>query len=262
MLKDTDAIILCRFGEYRWIQNEIAGNLSLSCPGKFIWQAQKTENNVQGDQREAIFARLRTNDPRIDEMQLTLGHDLEIIPDGEFRLLRRKSAKLKPIYCFYSYTAKDALNDGNPQDIGELSIRHDFDKLMYAGFADSRECYNVIADDRRMTMMALQPHPFLNRIKCALFERNYAYEMHPVDYELFENETFFIPPTAKYEELFHKFPEYKYQHEGRICLISESFVHIFDRLPLKIYPLDTEDYGVSDKELYMMLDVVIAHRPS
>lgn len=262
MLKDTDAIILCRFGESRWIQSEIAGNLSLSCPGKFIWQAQQTGNNVQGDPREAVFARLRANDPRINEMKKTLGHDLEIIADGEFRLLRRKSAKLKPIYCYYAYKAKDALEDGNPQEIGELTIRHDFDQLMYSGFADSHGCDNVIVDDRRMTMMVLQPQPFLDRIRCALISKNYAYEMHPVDYELFSEETFFVTPTGKYEELFHKFPEYKYQHEGRICLISESFGHIFDRLPLTIWPLETGDYGISYAPVYMNLQAIIAQRPS
>lgn len=257
MLKDLDAIMLCRFGEQRWISNEISGNLSLSCPGKFIWQAQNTGNFAQGDLREAVFARLKWNDARIQEMQTILENDLEIIPDGEYCLLRRHSAKLKPIYCYYSYTAKDALSDGKPTKPGELTIRHDFDELMYSGFADAQEGYNVIADDRRLTMVAIQPKPFLDRIKCALLSKNYAYEMHAVNYDLFEQDTFFISPTSKYKELFYKFPEYRYQHEGRVCVISESFSHIFERMPLNIFPLEADDYGTTTEKVYIKFDTII-----
>lgn len=262
MLKDLAPIVLFRFGEQQWILNEVSGNLSFFCPGKFIWQAQHSENDVQGDQCEAIFARLRADDPRIEEMQATLKSDLEVIPDGPFCLLRRKSAKLKPIYCYYAYKAKDALEDGKPQHPGRLIIRHDFRKSMYTGFTTFQEGSNVIADDYRMTILALKPKAFLDSIKYSLFENNYSYEMGPVNYELLQNETFFIPPTPEYNELFYKSPKFRYQYEGRICLKNITFSHIFERKPLKIFPLNPEDYRISHEEVYMEFDVDIAYKPS
>ena len=86
--------------------------------------------------------------------------------------------------------------------------------------------------------------------------------MGPVNYELLQNEIFFIPPTPEHNELFYKSPKFKYQHEGRICLKSITFSHIFERKPLKIFPLNPEDYRISHEEVYMEFDVDIACKPS
>lgn len=257
MIPNNDAVLLFRFGEQQWIDREIAGHLSFSCPGNFIWQAKQTGNQVQGDMREAIFARLLKDDKRISEMQALLKKDLEIIEDGDYCLLRRRSAKLKPIYCFYAYKAKDILLDGQPEKLGKQSIRHDFSDHMYSGFADNLAIYNVVSEKSRFTQLTLQPKPFLDRIKVALSRNGYGYEMHEVDYKLFANDTFFIPPTAKYEELFYKFPEYSYQYEGRVCLVDLKFSNIFERKPVDIPPLNPKDYHKTHKPFYMISNVSI-----
>lgn len=52
MVQDENAIILFRFGEQRWIDKFIEGDMSFSCSGAFIHQAMKTGNDVQGDPLE------------------------------------------------------------------------------------------------------------------------------------------------------------------------------------------------------------------
>ena len=47
-------------------------------------------------------------------MRNELGSDLEEIPDGDFVFLRRKSAKLKPIFCFFAHSFCDEKFNTNP----------------------------------------------------------------------------------------------------------------------------------------------------
>ena len=80
--------------------------------------------------------------------------------------------------------------------------------------------------------------------------------MKHVNYELFGQETFFIEPTNQYDELFYKFPKYKYQLEARICLIEMKFDCIFDRHNMQIGPLPPNDYRMTHDPLYMQLEIV------
>ena len=49
------------------------------------------------------------DNPKIVIMRKKLGKDLEQIPDGDYIFLRRRSAKLKPTFCVFAYTANDAI---------------------------------------------------------------------------------------------------------------------------------------------------------
>lgn len=93
MIPNTDALQLFRFSEQRWIDKLIEGDVSFSCPGAFIHQAKMTGNNDQGDLFEGVFARLKYGDTKVTSLRKTLGKDLEIIPDGEYVMLRRKSSR-------------------------------------------------------------------------------------------------------------------------------------------------------------------------
>ena len=259
MLQDRDALLLFRFSEQRWIDKTIAGCLSFSCAGYFIHQAKITGNTIQGDQYEAVFAHIPKDDIRVSQMGKDLGRDLEIIPDGDFVYLRRRSAKFRPIYCLYAYTAKDALKDGKPCDVGKLEILHYFDERMYSGFADAFQAQCVVATDRRYTQLVLQPKPFLDRIRISLAKNSLNdNKKRMVDYEMRKQKIFFIEPTEQYDELLYKSPEYEYQHEARICLRNSMFTSIFDRFELDIGPLEKQDYAKLFEPVYAKFDAVIA----
>lgn len=261
MIPNNNAIVLFRFSEQRWIDAIIKGELSFSCAKAFVKQAIDTNNEIQGDKYEGTFARLYPDDRRISEMKELLRNDLEMIFEGDFVLLRRRSAMFKPIFCFYAYKAIDALdNIADDAVIGENIIRHNFDSRMFSGFANGNWNCNVVADDRRFTILTLQPNYFINRIKFWTKYNNISYVMKPVDYEQQATETFFIEPTEQYEELFCKRPRYAYQYECRICLHRKKLLSICDRYTLNIGQLSNREYKKTFQPFYFDLRATIAKK--
>ena len=261
MIPNENAIVLFRFSEQRWIDTLINGELSFSCARAFVKQAIATDNEIQGDKYEGVFARLMPDDKRIEEMERLLCKDLEKINDNGYVLLRRRSALFKPIFCFYAYRAIDALDDGAEKAvIGENVIRHDFDPQMFSGFANGYWNCAVVADDRRFTVITLQPNDFIGRINFWMKYNNLAYVMKPVNYEIQAKETFFIEPTEKYEELFCKRPQYAYQHECRICLHRKSLLSFCDRYTLNIGQLSDREYNKTFQPFYFELKATIAKK--
>ena len=137
MIPKDHVVQIYKFGEQRWIDKMIEGELSFSCAGAFINQAKSSGNLVQGDIYEGIFARLNVNDSRISKMKKKLGSDLEILEYKNKVLLRRKSAKLKPIFCFYRINVENLLNENDINKIGTQILKHKFNDLMYNGFTNS-----------------------------------------------------------------------------------------------------------------------------
>lgn len=256
MIPNTDALQLFRFSEQRWIDKLIEGDVSFSCPGAFIHQAKMTGNNDQGDLFEGVFARLKYGDTKVTSLRKTLGKDLEIIPDGEYVMLRRKSSKKKPIFCYYGYTAEELLTENDVDHPGRMKLKHDIDKRMYSSFAASIDCA-LISDSHQFTQISLQLKPFIDRIKIAFLENGHSYKMQKIDYNFFADETFYIEPTRNYDELFYKFPQYDYQYEARICVTDVSLPTIFDRWTLNIIPLNKDDYEITHVPLYVELTVDI-----
>ena len=250
MIPNDHAIMLYKFSEKRWIDEIISGYLSLSCPGAFILQAKRTKNYVQGDLLEGVFARLKKTDPRITEMKNYLGRDLETIEDGEFLFLRRKSAKFRPIFCIYAYTADDVLKNNSILKAGKQKIRFSFDDRIYNGFANS-SIKNVVSDLHRFTVLFLQPYPFIERIKLSLSSLQIPYELRRVHYRDIHNEVFFIEPTPQYDELFNKDISYEYQHEARLCLVGEKLKDVFDRYTLRIERTVADDCHACHCEIYV-----------
>lgn len=56
-------------------------------------KAQKDHNDEQGDAFEGVFARVGRFSNELINCMKKFGNDLEIIPDGEYCLLRRKSIR-------------------------------------------------------------------------------------------------------------------------------------------------------------------------
>lgn len=250
MIPNDHVIMIYKFGEQRWISKVAQGELSFAAPGSFIRQAELTENKIQGDALEAVFAHIPNNDSRLKEMQDLLGNQLEIINDGDFVFLRRRHAKYIPTFCFYSYTAGDALRDGNHIHTGFQKLHFEFDERMYYGFS-CEELKNVVNLNRRFSLMFIQPQEFVNRIKIALGAQSLSYKMDRVKYIDMHKE-FFVEPTDTYDELFYKSDVYSYQCEGRICLHNIPFSNIYERYPLKICKFNVgKDCHIVDMKIHV-----------
>lgn len=256
MIPNDHAIMMYKIGEMRWIQKILEGELSLSCAGAFIHQAKKTGNYIQGDLSEAVFARLLNSNPKIEEVKNKLGNDLEIVSDGDYSFLRRKTAKLKPIFCAFAYTAGDALKDNIELSTGEHRLKFEFDERMYKGFTQNIKL-NVIAETHRFTNLFLQSKPFVENIKRALYLEHIPYQMRKISYINMSEGEFFIEPTNNYDELHYKSSQYEYQHEARICLTGEKFSNIFERYCLRLFPMLKNDYFIIHSELYVEFTAII-----
>lgn len=260
--KETSVPLFFKFGKYKWMKKLANGELSFSCTGNFINEAIKTGNEIQGDAFEGVFARLKNNDYRIDLMKEKLKDDLEVLEDTEpYVLLRRKSSKYKPIFCLYSYTYDDIYNECTDPKIGANLVEHKFHEDMYSGFAESLSIKNVLSLDEQFTQVIFsKSENFLNRLKCAILSQDHIFKISRVNYTEFEKEEFFIEPSATYNELFYKFPQYKGQHEARICLLDMNFNDCSERYSLNIGVLSDDECIIEHKPFYFKSTVIFKKR--
>lgn len=236
-----------------------SGELSFSCTGNFINEAIKTGNNIQGDALEGVFARLKNNDDRIEQMKEKLKDDLEILEDTKpYVLLRRKSSKYKPIFCLYSYTYDDIYDECNNPKIGANLVKHNFHDDMYSGFAESLSIKNVLSPDEQFAQVVFSKSKnFLYRLKGTILLENHVFKISRVNYTEFEKEEFFIEPSATYNELFYKFPQYKGQNEARICLLDMDFNDYLERYSLNIGTLSDDEYKIEHTPFYFESTVIL-----
>lgn len=256
--KETKVPLFFKFGKYKWMKKLSNGELSFSCTGNFINEAIKTGNNIQGDAFEGVFARLKNNDIKIEQMKEKLKDDLEILEDTEpYVLLRRKSSKYKPIFCLYSYTYDDIYNECDNPKVGANLVKHKFHDDMYSGFAESLSIKNVLSPDEQFTQVVFsKSEDFLNRLKCAILSQDHIFKISRVNYTEFEQEEFFIEPSATYNELFYKFPKYKGQHEARICLLDMDFNDYSERYSLNIGTLSDDECKIEHTPFYFVSTVI------
>lgn len=251
MIPNDHAIFLFKFGEQKWIDKLINGEVSFSSIGSFIEQAKVSKNDIQGDEFEGVFAKLNKNDQRINLMKQKLKEDLEIIEEGDYVYLRRHSSKLIPVYCFYGYTIGNAIEENDIKHEGKQKLRLDFDERLYEGFSRTITVDNLVTYPFRFTQLHMQPWPFIIRIDKSCRLNNLEYEMKRIDYDTLKKKTFFIEPTDFYEELFLKSSKYSYQHEVRIILRNKKLKDIFDRFNLEIPALNLDDYNKVHLKFYI-----------
>lgn len=250
MIPNDHGTMMFKFSEKRWNQKIINGEISFSCAGAFIAQAKRTGNIIQGDDLEGVFARQHKDNPNISKMRKNLGKDLEEILDGDYVYLRRKSAKFKPIFCNYAYTAMDTIKDAAPKKSGKQTVKLTFDRRLFDGFADS-SVENVVSDSHQFTILFLQVRPFMERLNFSLKQQRLFAQVRPVTYQKIHSGEFFIEPTDEYQELFFKSDEYSYQHEERICLTHKKFTSISERYTLNIGALNQDEYIFENKKIYL-----------
>lgn len=238
MIPEDNSLILFKFGAEKWQTRLKVGELSFSCPGQYVRIAEREGNAEQGDLYEAVFARVKRNDPRVAECEKQFGKDLEIIKYGEYVLLRRKSSLFIPTFCFYSYRGTDLLE--NVRKPGRQTITHYFDERVFSGFTKD-EVRNVVSMEYMPTSLIIQARPFHEQVVNAARRERISAEIRHIDYTEFESDEFFIEPTSQREELFYKFPKYSYQKEARIVLHGMKLPTIYERFTLNIGPLLDED---------------------
>jgi hypothetical protein len=247
----NDAIMLFKIGERQWIEKLYNGELCFSCVGKYIKQAERTKNDIQGDRYEAVFAKLLKNNPKICEMRNLLQNDLEEFEENGYIYLRRKSARLIPVFCLYAFTEQVLIDENHISSEEEVVLIHKFDNNMFAGFTYPFEINNVLINTCRFAGIVMQPLPFTVNIRCQMQELGYEYYMGLVNYNLMNENEFFINPSPAYKELFYKMPYYNYQNEARIILHKNIFTFDNKKLVIKMKPLKSEDKGLIDTKFEM-----------
>jgi len=258
MIPDDHALILFKFGIKKHMSDLKNGKMFLSCAGNYIYIGTHGGNNEQGDKEEGIFARLKNKDSRIEECYKKFGKDLEIINDGDYIKLRRKSSLLYPVFCLYAYKAKDIL-ESNDITKGTYSFEYRFNDKIFDAFTKSKGIRNCLNEDYLPAICVFQPKPFMDNLKCSLFEKGISnYEMRTIDYKIKENDEYYIDPDKRRSELFYKNPEYEYQHETRLCLLDRKFSTIFDNAIIPLFPFENEDcHLIINTEIYFTHMVTI-----
>lgn len=245
-LPDDKVLFYLRFDKRMWLEKVIDGELSFSCPGKHIEEARRTGNNEQGDLLEGVFARLHRSRPKIHEMKTVLGKDLEIIDDGEFVFLRRKSAKNIPIFCMYGLTVGDVNCNNNISGAGRYDVYHCSDEKIRDGFFQ----FDDINDPdvkKRPAWLLLKENSFSQKVCSAAYSKNLQVYTGSVKYVDMTKE-FFITPTMDYPELMVKAERYAHQLEYRLRVPSIHLGNFYER-----YNFSIEGFGdeVGEKEVYM-----------
>lgn len=228
-------IELCmKVSEKQWIESLRNGTACFNPVDIFIKKAEIENNNEQGDKYEGVFARLKSEDERIDELKTRFGEDLEIIQDNDHVLLRRISSRKIPIFCMYG-VRKDELelkeNSVHEEDgkyIG--TVVYNFPSKIYDAFLGSSDVWGFYASSGH----------FFAALENALAVNNLSYGKAVINYDIELTKEFYFEPTDEYSELSHKRKELDYQHEIRYIL---PLFPRDEKYLLKYEPLEKESCG-------------------
>ena len=223
-------------------------------------QAKTSGNMEQGDEHEAVFARLRNGDTKIDRMRSVLGNDLEIISDDDYCLLRRRSSKFMPIYCMYTITVDDFQNQ--IKHAGKNRVQHDLPQEIYSGFAASFESSKVLSSEFLTATVFFQSEPFFRLLDYSLLTKDYTFTRKAINYDLMSENEFFIEPTDKRDELFAKRSKYRYQHEVRYLITNYKMRDVCERINIYSPVVNPDDKHIFNEPIGMSLDVTAYELPS
>lgn len=247
-IANDDTLYFClKIGKEKHVKELYKGSICFSLVDSFIKQGESTDNREQGDPFEGVFARIERNDERINIDKQRLGEDLEIIEDGKYVMLRRKSARSIPVFCAYGIYSDDIkIISRTEREDGyyDLKCRVDISSKMYSKFLSNK--------DDTWGFYSSSGH-FCTALDYELESKNIAYRKARINYSLKREPTFYIEPTDDYRELDYKLPQYEYQSEFRYILYKS---HRVDRLILKYAPISEHSANITPNELYMELTVI------
>lgn len=214
-MKNNELVFCLKISAQEWIKSLRDGTVCFNPVEYFIKKAEKYGNNEQGDRYEGVFACLKKDNPKIDELKKRFGLDLEIIDNGEFLVFRRKSSRNILIFCMYGIQASELNIDRKSiyQDGGDYfaKARYVIPAKMYEGFLDSTE------ENAPYGFYCSVGH-FHDALDQALNQEGVLFRKVHIEYDIDLSSEFYIEPDDNYVELNHKRRDLSYQHEVRYLL--------------------------------------------
>lgn len=211
-----DKLAFClKISQPVWIEKLYNGEAWFGKINGFIEQAEKEKNNEQGDKYEGVFARCKRASPLVIKYSNLLGADLEIIDDGDFCMLRRKSSRLMKVFCMYGIRNSDLeITEVMDPEATESMVkyRYNVSEKMYKGFLQDGISASEVAG-----FYASAGH-INEAIEKSLLNRGDRWARAMVQYDIDLASEFCIDISQDYPELWHKRKDLSYQHESRIVI--------------------------------------------
>lgn len=229
-----EALVFCiKISQKQWIDKLQAGSAWFGAINNYIEEAETSNNNEQGDRFEGVFARCKQNNPIIQLYREKFGDDLEIIPDGEYCLLRRTSSRYLHAFCMYGIKNSDIKQIEDIQFVDGSyrgRFRYEIDSKMYTGFLQDG------SDASQVAGYYCSAGHINDAIERSLRAKKCQWRRSVVEYDIDLSSEFIIDPLPHYPELWHKRKDLAYQHETRILVYdgehnSKGFSLDFDVIP-------------------------------
>ena len=213
-----ETLVLCiKISQKQWIEKLQAGSAWFGAINNYIEEAETSNNNEQGDRFEGVFARCKKNDPIIQLYQTQFGEDLEIIHDGKYCLLRRKSSRYLHAFCMYGIKNSDIKQIENVQFVDGVytgNFHYNIDPKMYSGFLQDG------SDASQVAGYYCSAGHINDAVERSLRAKGYQWRRSVVEYDVDLSSEFLIEPLPHYPELWHKRKDLAYQHETRILVYN------------------------------------------
>lgn len=242
-----DSLVFClKISQPKWIKLLKEGSAWFGSIDSYIKKAIESNNDDQGDKYEGIFARVPKDSPKVEQYKSQLGDDLEIVDDGNFCFLRRKSSRVQKAFCLYGIkkselTIVEVYNPEGENLVGKF--RYYISPRMYNGFLQDGGTANDIAG------YYCSAGHINSALEHALYIKGYRWKRSIIQYDIDLNEEFLIEPTEGYPELWHKRKELLYQHESRFIIYNDN--DDIDGIALAYTPLKENSGNWAMGELYL-----------
>lgn len=239
-----DVVLFVKVSQKQWVESLRNGTVCFNPVDIFIKKAELENNNEQGDKYEGVFARLKTSDELVNKLKIRFGEDLEIIPDVDHVLLRRKSARKVPIFCIYGVRKNELepIKNSVHKVDGEYfcTVIYHFPQKIYDGFLGINDVWGFYASSGHF-LSAIEKVFIKNKLNC---------KKAIVNYDIDLDKEFYFEPDDEYSELIHKRKDLSYQHEIRYRLLD--FPQNQQYL-VKYRPLSSKSCGIAQGALLLKM---------
>lgn len=246
MLYDDSLVFCLKIAQQEWIKRLKDGSAWFGKINNYIEKAIEADNDDQGDRYEGIFARTLKRSSLVEKYSVIFGDDLEIIDDGEYCFLRRKSSKLQKAFCTYGIRKSELeiTEVINPDDETPLCrFQYFISPRMYNGFLQDGSAPADVAG------FYCSAGHLNSAIEQALRSAGYRWKRDMIEYDIDLSQEFFIEPLDGYPELWHKRVDLAYQHESRIVIYDYN--DEIKGIPLPYTPLSENSGNWAPGELYL-----------
>lgn len=240
-----DLVFCMKVSQQKWIEKLRDGEAWFGAINGYIKKAEESNNNEQGDKYEGVFARCKKNSLIIQNSQQKFGDDLEIIDDGEFCFLRRKSCRAMLAFCMYGIKKNELALVGeidSTKEIKTCEFEYRFEQKMYQSFLQDGTSPSEVAG-----FYGSAGH-IIDSIGEALIKNNYKWKIKIVNYDIDLTKEFYIEPQSDYPELWHKRKDLAYQHEIRFIIYNK--LQNLNGVVINYSPISTSSANVAVGQLY------------